>query len=255
MIAKTVMALPLLFLGGLNLVWVRPRLSRSEQAGAWLRRLLLGEAALALLVLASVGVLTSLEPARQVAAREGKGLPPAVLLEETVEGTRIALRIEPGRLGANDIAVTLRDRLGAPVDNASGVSVRLAYLDADLGEAAVEAVPAGDGKYMVEDGVIGIAGAWQAEVAVRRPDAFDAHTAFRFEVRPDAAGSASIAGSPETARLLLGSGLAALGALFMGFGLPLGGWYNRAGAGVMAIGFAGFAAGATLLASLWYLGA
>ena len=50
--------------------WVRPRLRRDTASASWLRRLLIGEAALAVLVLAAVGMLTSLEPARQVASRD-----------------------------------------------------------------------------------------------------------------------------------------------------------------------------------------
>ena len=250
LIAKIVIVAPLLFLGALNLLWVRPRLPKSEAAGQWLGRLLVGEAALAVLVLASVGVLTSMEPARQVAAREGLGAPPPPSFEETVEGTWISVSIEPGHVGPNVVEVSLRDRLGAPIDNASSVSVRLAYLDADLGEPALEAGPSADSKYVLEDALISLAGAWQAEVTVRRPDAFDARTAFRFEVRPDASSSAAISGTPETAKLLLGSGMIALGVLFMGFGLPLGGWYSRAGAGVMVPGLAGFAVGAALLVNL-----
>jgi hypothetical protein len=41
----------LVFLGALNLLWVRPRLSREEEASRWLQRLLVGEAVLAVLVL------------------------------------------------------------------------------------------------------------------------------------------------------------------------------------------------------------
>ena len=41
------------------------------------------------------------------------------------------------------------------------MTVRLTYLEADLGEAASQAVPAGDGLYVVKDGRMSIAGAWQ----------------------------------------------------------------------------------------------
>ena len=44
LVAKVALVLPLLFLGGLNLVWVRPRLRRDPKAADWLRRFLLGEA-------------------------------------------------------------------------------------------------------------------------------------------------------------------------------------------------------------------
>ena len=248
LVAKIVMVVPLLLLGGLNLVWVRPRLTRGEDATRWLKRFLLGEAALALLVLASVGVLTSLEPARQVASREGIGVPDSLTFRESVEGTDIGLNVRPGRVGPNDITVSLADRLGAPITGATDVTVRLTYLEADLGEEAAPAVSAGNGDYRLEGAPLSISGPWQAEIAVRRSDAFDARTAFRFEAVPSGvADSSAISPGTATAGLLLGAGLALLGMVFMGASLPLGGWFTRAGAGVMLPGLAGFAVGVVLL--------
>ena len=247
---KAAIVLPLLLLGAVNLVWIRPRLARGGDSGRWLRRIVAGEAALAVLVVAAVGVLTSLEPARQVAARERRGVEESLLFRDTAEGASITLEIEPGRLGPNRLTILLEDRLGSPIDNATGVSVRLTYLDADLGEERRQAASVGGGLYALEDAQLGIAGAWQAELVVRRPDAFDARTAFRFEAAADGSGgSAAISPSPDTARLLLGGGLALLGVLFTATALPLGGWYTRAGVGVMLPGIAGLFAGAAILVS------
>ena len=175
----------------------------------WLKRLVMGEAALAVMVLGVVGVLTSLEPARQVAGREGKGVVDSQMFRDTVEGTGIELEIEPGRVGSNRVTVSLEDRLGAPIisseQGATDVRVLLTYLGADLGESAVSARPVGDGTYVVEESQISIAGVWQAELTVVRPDAFDARTAFRFEAASTAAGgSAIITPSPDTARYAAG---------------------------------------------------
>ena len=248
LLVKLAIVIPILALAGLNLMWVRPRLSRSDGIGRWLRRLVLGEAALAVLVLAAVGVLTSLEPARQVAGREGKGVVDLQVFRDTVEGTRIAMEIEPGRVGSNRVMVSLEDRLGTPITNASDVSVLLTYLGADLGEPEVSAIPMGDGTYVLEETQISIAGVWQAELTVLRPDAFDARTAFRFEASSTAAGgSALIAPSPDTARSLLGVGLAGLGFVFAMVAFPLGGRNLREGAGVLAPGVAAFLVGVFLL--------
>ena len=246
LLAKMALVAPLLLLGGLNLAWVRPRLSHDHGAGRWLRRLVSGEVALAVLVLASVAVLTSLEPARQVAAREGRGVPDSLRFQDSAEGTTVALEVRPGRVGPNDLSVTLTDRLGDPIDDATEVSLRVVYLDADLGETAATAAHTGGGVYVLEGARLSIAGPWQVEVETRRHDAFDARTAFRFKA-PAGAGSASIVPSPETANVLLSVCLAVLGVVFMATGLALGGWYTRAGAGVLAPGVAGFLAGAALL--------
>ncbi|MYC39090.1 MAG: hypothetical protein F4X66_19590 [Chloroflexi bacterium] len=86
LIAKIALVLPLLFLGALNLLWVRPRLRRNTESVGWLRRLLLGEAALAVLILAAVGMLTALEPARQVASRELTESRQSISFSDTVSG-------------------------------------------------------------------------------------------------------------------------------------------------------------------------
>ena len=248
LIAKVALVLPLLFLGALNLLWVRPRLRREPAASNWLKRLLIGEAALAALILAAVGMLTSLEPARQVASRELADARQALVFSDTVSGDTIELEVTPGIVGSNDLAVTLTDRLGRPVPDASEVLVRLVFLESDLGDDTLTAASLGDGRYVREDAQLSIAGVWQAELVVRRPDAFDARTAFRFEaLSTGASGSAAISPSPATAYLMLGAGLLVLGVIFLGAGLPLGGWFSRSGAGVMTPGVAGVAAGLLLL--------
>ena len=248
LIAKVALFLPLLFLGGLNLVWVRPRLRRDSGSLTWLRRLLLGEAALALLILAAAGVLTSLEPARQVASRELAEERQSLVFSDEVAGDTIDLEIQPGRVGSNDMVVTLTDRLGQPIADATDVMVRLVYVESDLGDDTRAAVSQDDGTYVRRDTQLSIAGVWQAELLVRRPDAFDARTAFRFEaLTTSGGGSAAISPSPGTAYLLLGAGLLLLGLLFMAAGLPLGGWFSRSGAGVMTPGIAAVAAGLLLL--------
>ena len=174
------------------------------------------------------------------------------VFRDTVEGTGIVMEIEPGRVGANRVTVSLEDRLGAPIigseHGGTDVLVLLTYLGADLGEETVSAMPAGDGTYVVEESRISIAGVWQAELTVVRPDAFDARTAFRFEAASTAAGgSALITPSPDTARTLLGFVLAGLGFVFAIVALPLGGRSMREGAGVLAPGAAAFVIGVALL--------
>ena len=248
LLAKVVLVVALLIFGALNLVWVRPAIRAKGERVVWLKRFVNVEVVLAVLVLGSVAVLTSLEPARQVASRQGIGVPPPPTFRDTDEGTTMSLRVEPARVGANDLIVTLEERLGNPIANASDVRLRMRYLDADLGEETASAVAMGGGSYLLEGAQLSIAGAWQAELLVTRPDAFDARTAFRFEVTPGTiADSTTISPSPDTANVLLGGGLAVLGVLFMVAALPLGGWFTRSGAGVMLPGILGLCVGIFLL--------
>ena len=243
--AKVALAVGLLLLGAVNLLWVRPRLAGDDSAAQWLRRLVAAEVVVAVLIVLVVGFLTALEPARQVASREGLGIPGSIEFTESAEGAAIALKIEPGTVGPNRFEVSLADRLGNPIDNASDVSVRISYLDDDLGEEILQVAPAGAGIYVAEEGRFSISGAWQVELIVRRPDAFDARTGFRFEV--GAVGSGAIAPSPERGQVLLGAGLVVLGVLFLATGMPLGGLFTLRGAGVMTPGVLGLLAGAVLL--------
>ena len=190
LVSKLALIVPLLALGAVNLLWIRPRLAVDDSARRWLKRLVAGEVVLAVVVLAAVAMLASLEPARQVASREGVGQENKLTFRDTAEGADIVLEVEPGRVGPNRVLVSLEDRLGVPIDNASDVSVRLTYLDADLGETRATAGSLGGGDYAVEEVLLSIAGPWQVEVVVRRPDAFDARTAFRFEAGPGGVGLA-----------------------------------------------------------------
>ena len=237
----------LLLTAAANLVWVRPRLSSDGRAAYWLRRLVAVECVLAVLVVLSVGFLTALEPARQVALRYGADVRDQRLtFQESDEGAKMTLQIIPGQVGPNTIEVSIRDRYGEPITNATDVRVRLSYLDTDLGESPLSAAHTGGGEYLLEGQLIGIAGAWQAELVVHRPDAFDSRAAFRFEVS-GGGGSLAIAPSADMGRTLLGIELGVLGLVFLGVGLPMGGWYSRAGLLTMATGALGVIVGAALL--------
>ena len=249
LMAKMLAFAVLLLIAAVNLIWIRPRLRGSSTAARWLRRTVVAEIALAVLVIFIVGFLTALEPARQVASRALAMQQHGLSFTDTVDGTDISLTVEPGHVGANSFTVSLADRFGNPIDDATDVRLRTSYLDADFGEESVPTMNTGGGEYELSDATISIAGAYQAEILVQRPDAFDARTAFRFEVGSAGGDGGSAAIAPDATRggLYLGIVLGVLGLLFLGAGIPMGGWYNRAGALTMACGAAGFIAGAWLL--------
>lgn len=250
LVTKVILIAALLLVAAVNLIWVMPRLRGSNAAARWLRRTVVAEIALAALVILSVGFLTALEPARQVASRLMAFDQQGLTFADTVEGAEITLDVEPARVGTNTFTVRLADRFGEPIDDATDVRLRVSYLDADFGEGAVSAVNIGSGAYQLADSIISIDGAYQVELLVQRPNAFDARTAFRFETSSGGMGrSAIIAPSASDGVLYLGIVLGVLGMLFLGAGIPMGGWYNRAGALTMACGAASFIGGAWLLIS------
>ena len=251
LVVKVAVVVGLLLVAGANLIWVRPRLRTGGTAGLWLKRLVGAEIVLAVLVLLIVGLLTALEPARQVASREGiggrGGFQTRPYFEETAESTHMTLEVDPGQVGPNTIRVSLADRSGAPIANATDVRVRLSYLDADFGETPYSATQVGEGEFVLDEQLISIAGAWQVELVVQRPDDFDARAAFRFEVTGGGGGSLAIAPGADTGRTLLGIEFVLLGFLFMGVSIPVGGWYSRRGATAMIAGTAAVVVGGALL--------
>ena len=248
LIAKTALVGILLIIGATNLLWLTPAIRANRKAASVLRRTVTAEAVVGVLVILATAYLTSLEPARQVASRQGIGVPHSLTFQDTAEGATIDVDIEPGRLGPNTVTVMLADRHGDPIANASGVDLRLSYLDADLGEDVLPTGRAGEGEFLADDVPINIAGAYQLEVSVRRPDTFDARTAFRFEVASGGRGTSStIFPSADTGRLLFGVELAVLGFIFLAVGIPLGGWYSRRGLAVMTPGLVVFIIGAGVI--------
>ena len=248
LVLKTALVAVLLIFGATNLLWLTPAIRANHRAASLLRRTVTAEAVVGVLVILAAAYLTSLEPARQVASRQGIGVPQSLSFQDTAEGANIDVEIEPGQVGTNTVTVTLTDRLGDRITNSSGVDVRLTYLDADLGEGLLSTERSGEGSYLATEVPINIAGPYQLEVAVRRPDTFDARTAFRFEVASGGGVSSSaIYPSADTGRLLFGIELAVLGFMFLAVGIPLGGWYSRRGLAVMTPGLAVFVIGAGIV--------
>lgn len=214
LLAKVALLIPLIFLGAYNLLRVSPRLSKEDGAGQQLRRSVTAEAVIGILLLAAAGLLISLEPARQVATREGVGLAQELTYQETVEGTDISLMVEPALAGYNQAVISLADAQGDPISDAELVNLRFSYQGEELGTVEV-AAGRGEkaGEYVANDVLLSVGGEWQAEVLVQRPDAFDAQTAFRLPLT--ASSGRSIEPDAKTGEILWGVELLLLGLLFM----------------------------------------
>ncbi len=210
LVSKIALFLGLAGLGAINLLWLSRRLRGDERASTLLRRIVAGEVVLGILVVGTVGLLTSIEPARQ--AQERADARDGLRFEERDGATQVELVLFPGMAGNNTATVTVRDRNGNPVDGA-GVELRLTNLDQELGIDTYPTQAHLEGRYVAHDVRMGVAGAWQVEVLVRRPDAFDTQVAFRFDA--GSAPTAVIPLSPRTGRLLAIGGLAALGVVLL----------------------------------------
>ncbi|MFW6174409.1 MAG: copper resistance protein CopC [Chloroflexota bacterium] len=249
LLVKLALIIPLLVLAVVNHRWIRDRLATEERAGVWLKRTVAGEAVLAVTVVLLAGFLTSMEPARQVAAQRGLGLPEAFTDSDTSEGARIEIRVEPARVGANRLEVRLENRRGEPITNATEVVARVRYMEKDLGDTRLSLPHEGQGVYAVDDATVQLVGVWQVAVEVVRPDNFDARTAFRFEVLSGAgSNSSALDPSPNLGMALFGAEIAVIGVILLAIGIPLGGWWERRGAVFTGAGMASGVAGVILIA-------
>ncbi len=107
--------------------------------------------------------------------------PGKTVVTQPVEDLDIEMSIEPALVGQNTFDVYVTDDEGNPVVDASQVSIRYTFLGQSIGAAMDEAISQGDGHYVLEGSYISLIGPWQAEVTVRRPDAFDTFAPFRLE--------------------------------------------------------------------------
>ena len=256
LLVKLALVLPLLGLGALHLLWVRPRLAHQDTAGRWLRRGVTVEALLLALILGAVGMLTSLEPARQVASQQGSVPERPLTFQDTVEDMHITLTITPGRVGSNRIVVALTDRRGAPVRGASQVELRLSALEADVSELTALASGRSDGTYVLDDVLLSLMGQWQLQLVVRRSDAFDARTVYRFAVTAgNTSGSAAITPTHGMGTLLWGGALLLLGGLFIATSIPAGGGKTVTGRLVVGSGLACGVVAMVFLVTLQFAGA
>ena len=238
LISKLIIILPLLILAAINLLWVRPRLSGVPSSSAALfRKVVTAEVVVMLMVLLAAGYLTALEPGRQVASREAAAQGPS--FEETEEGATIRTDLSHARVGPNDITVTLTDRRGDRIDDASNVEFIMTGLGAGIPSDLARATDTGEGVWILEDYRMSVAGRWQIETVVRRPGNFDARTAFRFDLGGTGAGGSTLfAANPQTAGVLLGGVTLLTGLLILFSSVPLGSIYTRSGLGIAGPGLA-----------------
>ncbi|MEZ4595067.1 MAG: CopD family protein [Chloroflexota bacterium] len=188
LLAKIGLALLTIAIAGVNLLFVKPRLSavydapENERTPRVLRgfgRLVWLETAVALLILLAAGVLTDLQ--RGVDAPLLADAPGQAVITQSAEDLQVEMEIEPALVGNNSFDIRITDENGEPVTNAEQVSVRYTFLGQSIGSSNGEAENLGNGRYRLEGSYISLIGTWQVEVSIRRPNTFDTFAAFRLE--------------------------------------------------------------------------
>ena len=217
LVGKLVLIIPLFVFAGYNGFRLVKRFGIGGEQR--LSRSLIVESVVAVIVLIAVGWLASLEPARQYAGRMGIGALGKAAYQDQADGMAFDIKINPAEVGENEVIVRITKPNGEPIENAIDVRVRLKFTDDDLGEPLISLEDTGAGIWRLSDTPLNIAGEYQAEVVAQRPDAFDARTAFRFDVRSTATAADAIKPDVDTTNLLFGLQLLIIGALVLGLGI------------------------------------
>ncbi|MCI0709779.1 MAG: FixH family protein [Chloroflexi bacterium] len=178
LIIKLLLIMPLLAIAAINLIWTQRNLNAGKQI--WERHLigLIGvEIALTVGVLAMVGSMTSVEFARSAHAKAQAvpimPEPSPYAQEDSTDGMNIGLSFAPGWVGDNDFAVTLTDRRGNPIEDASLIRMRFKHMTENLGESEIRPEHQGDGVYTISAPTLSVEGEWRIRLTIQRPGEFD----------------------------------------------------------------------------------
>lgn len=179
MLVKLALFMPVLLLGAINLLLTRKGLSKGK--AIWSKRLqylVAAEIVLIIAMIAAVGVMTAIAPARiTLAAREA--IPPAPETDPYFEmviqdDLMVHLTIEPGIVGENSFYVDLfDDETLTAIDDASLIRLRFEHETENLGESELRPQLQDDGRYLVTGSNLSVAGDWQIRMTIQRPDEFD----------------------------------------------------------------------------------
>jgi copper transport protein len=173
----------LLSLGALNLLWVRPSLKKDTAGVSWLTRLVQAEAAVAVIILLAMGMLTNMQPPQPQISQPSVTPSNSSQFDSTLDGVHVTISIQPAKFGPNSAAIILKNAgTGAAITTASVVSLTFTCLTIDLGQNTVYARQTSPGNYVVQNVSFNSPGAWKGALLVTRPDAFDVNLTFQFTV-------------------------------------------------------------------------
>jgi copper transport protein len=187
LLVKTLLAIPALLVGGLNLAVTQPSMRQDAAAGGEsglvgrFRMLLSTEIVFLSLVLLVVGFFTAIPPVRAVSTETN--------LEARTEAGELDIRLEiaPGKVGLNSFSVTvLQD--GRPFEGLREVALQFIPATADLAPSEVVLEDRGGGVYAIQGAYLSMPDSWQVQVSIRRVGEFDTFANFEFSVGAGAGG-------------------------------------------------------------------
>jgi len=182
LIVKTLLFAPMLMLGAINLLQTSPSMRRAAQQekgdGALVHRfrnLVSTEVGFAILLLLSVGLFTSVPPARAIATET------TIRQKAEADDLNIQLEIAPGKVGINTFQVMVT-KDGKPVEGAREVMLQFTPASVDLPPSQITLRDEGGGNYAAEGAFLSLPDSWQVQVAVRRQGEFDVFANYTLSV-------------------------------------------------------------------------
>ncbi len=236
---------PCLIIAAINLFFTNRGLAAGKDIWATRLRGLVGtEIVLTVSVLAIVGAMTSIAPAKVIAdaraVQAAQQVPPNPYTQTLVtDNITAVLNVEPGYVGANTFTITLTDENGAPVENATRIRFTFRNLSGSDTQSELRFEHQGGGVYLTQGANIGSPGDWRMRAIVAIPQQFDRtydfeHTFDAAPAPPPAPQLDPYAPLPNRTPILLVIGLFALG--IGGFFLGESRMQIGRGAGFIAVG-------------------
>jgi copper transport protein len=190
LIVKLIIAALMAALGAINLLFVTPNMKRAAarpegqpSLAARFRSSVTSEVTLGLVLLLSVGLLTSLPPARSTAEA------PALTTSGTADDLKLDLTITPGRVGVNTFTLHVTSQ-GQLVDVVEEAALRFTPTRANVPPSEAPLIAQGNGEYSTQGAYLSLPDLWQVQAVVRRTDKFDAFANFNFDLTPNPAPTA-----------------------------------------------------------------
>ncbi len=189
LLAKLLLVMPLLAVSGINLLITRRRLSQGISIwGGHLRGLIGAEIAFTIGILAAVGIMTAIAPARNVLSAQApehvERIPQLISEMQTTEALMVHLEVTPGNVGENTFTVMLFDAQGNPITDPARIRLRFDHADQNLGQSELRPERQSDGTYVVIGANLSVPGSWRIRMTVQRTGEFDTVIDFEPDILP-----------------------------------------------------------------------
>ncbi len=177
LIIKLALLIPVLLLAAANLILTHRGLQAGDVVwGERLRWLVSAEVVLTVCILAVVGMMTAIQPARneyQSRPVMVEAQPNPIVQTESALGMNVELEVSPGYTGENTFTVRVTDRAGEPIDDVSLIRLRVQSRSQNTGESELRPERGSEGVYSVVGSDLGFDGDWRIRTMVQRPGEFD----------------------------------------------------------------------------------